>query len=121
MPTYEYRCAAGHEFERLQRMSEPPLQTCPECGAPAERLLSAGAGLLFKGSGFYITDYRSESYRKAAAADGGGPEAGKGQGAGDAASKGSDAAASKGSDAAASKGPGGAATQGGSGGADAKP
>lgn len=72
MPTYEYRCAAGHEFEQFQRMSEAPLRECPQCGAPAERLLSAGGGLLFKGSGFYITDYRSDSYRKAAAADGGG-------------------------------------------------
>ncbi|HSJ07619.1 MAG TPA: FmdB family zinc ribbon protein [Longimicrobiales bacterium] len=72
MPTYEYRCAAGHEFEQIQRMSEAPLRECPQCGAPAERLLSAGGGLLFKGSGFYITDYRSDSYRKAAAAEGGG-------------------------------------------------
>lgn len=69
MPTYEYRCQKGHTFERFQRMTEPPLDTCVECGAAAERLLSPGAGILFKGSGFYITDYRSESYRKAAAAD----------------------------------------------------
>jgi putative FmdB family regulatory protein len=72
MPTYEYRCPSGHEFEEFQRMSDPPVATCPECGAEAERLLSAGAGLLFKGSGFYITDYRSDSYKKAAAADKGG-------------------------------------------------
>jgi putative FmdB family regulatory protein len=71
MPTYEYRCAAGHEFELVQRMSEAPVKECPECGAAAERLLSKGGGLLFKGSGFYITDYRSDSYKKAAAADGG--------------------------------------------------
>ncbi|HEX6134844.1 MAG TPA: FmdB family zinc ribbon protein [Longimicrobiales bacterium] len=71
MPTYEYRCSDGHEFEQFQRMSEEPLRVCPVCGAPAERILSAGAGLLFKGSGFYITDYRSESYRKAADADSG--------------------------------------------------
>lgn len=69
MPTYEYRCPKGHEFERFQSMSEPPVATCPECGAEAERLLSAGAGLIFKGSGFYITDYRSEGYKKAAEAD----------------------------------------------------
>ncbi|HUF50485.1 MAG TPA: FmdB family zinc ribbon protein, partial [Longimicrobiales bacterium] len=68
MPTYEYRCAAGHLFEQFQRMSEAPLQECPQCGAGVERLLSAGVGLLFKGSGFYITDYRSDSYRQAAAA-----------------------------------------------------
>lgn len=72
MPTYEYRCSTGHEFEQFQRMSEAPLDRCIVCGAPAERLLSSGAGLLFKGSGFYITDYRSDSYRKAAEADSGG-------------------------------------------------
>jgi putative FmdB family regulatory protein len=69
MPTYEYRCQNGHVFERFQSMTEAPIDVCPECDAPAERLLSAGAGLLFKGSGFYITDYRSESYKKAQAAD----------------------------------------------------
>ena len=61
MPTYEYRCANGHAFELFQRMSEDPVDTCPQCGAPAERLLSPGAGLLFKGSGFYITDYKKPS------------------------------------------------------------
>lgn len=66
MPTYEYRCPQGHEFEKFQRMTEPPVAACPECGEDAERVLSGGAGLLFKGDGFYITDYRSESYRKAA-------------------------------------------------------
>lgn len=52
-------------------MSEEPLRVCTVCGAPAERIMSAGAGLLFKGSGFYITDYRSDSYKKAADADSG--------------------------------------------------
>ncbi len=69
MPTYEYRCPKGHEFELFQRMSDEPKATCPECGTEAERLLSAGAGFLFKGEGFYITDYRSESYKKAARAE----------------------------------------------------
>jgi putative FmdB family regulatory protein len=69
MPTYEYRCEKGHTFERFQKMSDPPVDVCPECGAPAERLMSAGAGLVFKGSGFYITDYRGEDYRKAAESD----------------------------------------------------
>ncbi len=69
MPTYEYRCPNGHEFEKFQRISAPPEAECPECGAPSERILSGGAGLLFKGSGFYITDYRSEGYRKAAEQD----------------------------------------------------
>lgn len=69
MPTYEYRCANGHTFERVQRISDPPVDTCPECGEAAERMLSGGGGLLFKGSGFYITDYRSDKYRKAAESD----------------------------------------------------
>jgi len=73
MPTYEYRCpSCGTEFEQFQKMSEPPVYPCPSCGAEAERRMSAGAGLLFKGSGFYITDYRGEGYKKAAEADKGG-------------------------------------------------
>ena len=72
MPTYEYRCPEGHEFELFQRISDPPRAACPECGKQAERMLSTGAGLLFKGSGFYITDYRSDGYKKAAEADKGG-------------------------------------------------
>ena len=77
MPTYEYRCTAcKHEFEKFQRMSDEPVADCPECGKPAERRLSAGAGLLFKGSGFYITDYRSDSYKKAAGTEGGSGKAG---------------------------------------------
>ena len=72
MPTYEYQCQKGHEFEVFQRMSEPPVEKCIHCGAAAERKLSAGGGLLFKGSGFYITDYRSDTYKKAAEADKGG-------------------------------------------------
>ena len=69
MPIYEYRCPKGHEFELFQRISEEPGAPCPVCGEKAERQLSAGAGLLFKGSGFYITDYRSDSYKKAAGGD----------------------------------------------------
>ena len=73
MPTYEYRCPSCQtEFEKFQRMSDEPGAECPNCGAPAERKLSGGAGLLFKGSGFYITDYRSDSYKKAAKAEGSG-------------------------------------------------
>ena len=75
MPTYEYRCPQGHHFEQFQRMSDAPVDKCPECGHPAERLLSAGGGLIFKGSGFYITDYRGDSYKKAAEADSGKPAA----------------------------------------------
>ncbi len=69
MPTYEYRCPTGHEFELFQRMSDEPRTACPECGEIAQRLLSGGAGLIFKGDGFYITDYRSEEYKKAASSD----------------------------------------------------
>jgi putative FmdB family regulatory protein len=57
MPTYEYQCPEGHEFELFQKMSEKPRAKCPECGKPAMRKISGGAGLVFKGSGFYITDY----------------------------------------------------------------
>ena len=59
MPTYEFRCPKGHEFEKFYRsMSAAPLQApCPTCGKMAERLISSGAGLAFKGTGFYITDY----------------------------------------------------------------
>jgi putative FmdB family regulatory protein len=57
MPTYEYLCPAGHEFEKFQKMSDSPRVKCPECGRMAARQISGGAGLMFKGSGFYITDY----------------------------------------------------------------
>jgi putative FmdB family regulatory protein len=57
MPTYEYRCTAGHEFELFQKMSDKPRAKCPTCGKAATRRISGGAGLVFKGTGFYITDY----------------------------------------------------------------
>lgn len=57
MPTYEYRCPQGHEFEKLQKMSSATRVKCPQCGRVASRRISGGAGLVFKGSGFYITDY----------------------------------------------------------------
>ena len=57
MPTYEYACPAGHEFEKFQKITEKPRARCPVCGKPATRKISGGAGLVFKGSGFYITDY----------------------------------------------------------------
>src|SRR5712675_1401557 len=67
MPTYEFRCPDGHEFERFYRkMSDAtPEVACPECGKLAVRLLSGGAGLVFKGSGFYLTDYGKNAHRKA--------------------------------------------------------
>ena len=57
MPTYEYACPSGHEFELFQKMSDKPRAKCPACGSAAVRKISGGAGLHFKGSGFYITDY----------------------------------------------------------------
>lgn len=70
MPTYEYECRkCGYEFERFQRISEPTVKRCPKCRGGVRRKIGTGAGLLFKGSGFYITDYRSESYKKAAKAE----------------------------------------------------
>lgn len=63
MPTYEYRCVAGHAFEVFQRMSDTPVDLCPECGEKAERILSGGAGFIFKGDGFYITETRSDDYK----------------------------------------------------------
>lgn len=72
MPTYDYECSScGHRFEEFQSMSAKPLKKCPECGKSAlERLIGLGAGIIFKGGGFYETDYRSDSYKKAAEADG---------------------------------------------------
>jgi putative FmdB family regulatory protein len=78
MPTYEYVCEkCGHQFEQFQPISAKPLETCPEnaCAqkrwgkGKVKRAISGGAGLLFKGSGFYITDYRSEKYKEAAKKD----------------------------------------------------
>lgn len=71
MPTYDYQCeACGVEFEKFQRMSEEPLKKCPECGKlKVKRLFGTGAGILFKGSGFYETDYRSKNYSEAAKKD----------------------------------------------------
>jgi putative FmdB family regulatory protein len=63
MPTYEYRCkSCGYEFEEFQPMSADPLQICPKCTEPTlKRLMSSGVGLVFKGSGFYLTDYKNTS------------------------------------------------------------
>ena len=57
MPTYEYECPEGHAFEKFQKISDKPRAKCPVCGKPATRKISGGAGLVFRGSGFYITDY----------------------------------------------------------------
>jgi len=87
MPTYDYVCdACGHQFEKFQSITARPIRHCPKCGKnQVRRLIGTGAGVIFKGSGFYQTDYRSESYHKAAEKDK--PSGGKGEnsnsGAGD--------------------------------------
>ena len=85
MPTYEYLCKAGHAFELFQRMSDPPAGECPRCGGEASRKITGGSGFLFKGDGFYITDYRSEEYRRKAKSESG--EVGGGSGAAKASEK----------------------------------
>jgi putative FmdB family regulatory protein len=71
MPTYEYVCeACKHQFEEFQSITADPLKKCPECKKnKLKRLIGTGGALIFKGSGFYLTDYRSDSYKKAAKAD----------------------------------------------------
>jgi putative FmdB family regulatory protein len=92
MPTYDYRCqACDHEFEEFQSITAKSLRKCPECGRlKLKRLIGIGAGVIFKGSGFYETDYRSESYKKdaKAAAD---KEKGKSTSDGDSSKPASDA------------------------------
>ena len=71
MPTYDYRCDhCGHELEIFQSITESAKRKCPECGKlKLKRVIGSGAGIIFKGSGFYETDYRSSSYKKGAKAD----------------------------------------------------
>jgi putative FmdB family regulatory protein len=71
MPTYEYKCqACGHHFEKFQSIMAPAIRKCPKCGKnQAKRLIGTGSGLIFKGGGFYTTDYRSESYKSDAKSD----------------------------------------------------
>jgi putative FmdB family regulatory protein len=90
MPTYDYVCdGCGHAFELFQSMTEETKKTCPKCKKKKlRRLIGAGGAIVFKGSGFYKTDYRSESYKKGAAAESGGGEK-KGDGAKKSESKGS--------------------------------
>jgi putative FmdB family regulatory protein len=81
MPTYEYQCrSCAHRFEAFQSITAHPLTRCPHCRKKVDRLISAGAGFLFKGSGFYTTDHRSKPYQEAAKKDregsGGAPPAG---------------------------------------------
>jgi putative FmdB family regulatory protein len=71
MPTYDYACeACDHVFELFQSISESPKRKCPACGKPKlRRLIGVGGGIIFKGSGFYATDYRSDSYKRSADAE----------------------------------------------------
>ncbi len=65
MPTYDYECkSCGHSFEAFQSIMDPPLKKCPECGKAVRRLIGGGAGIIFKGSGFYVTDSRRSSSTK---------------------------------------------------------
>lgn len=67
MPTYEYECLkCGHHFERFQSMTEAPVKRCPKCRCKVRRVVGTGAGIIFKGAGFYETDYRSKSYSEGA-------------------------------------------------------
>jgi putative FmdB family regulatory protein len=102
MPTYEYRCPNGHEFERFFRSISAAAgeQPCPTCGAIGLRQLSGGAGLMFKGSGFYLTDYGKNAHaRKGPAPRAGADTASGGDGAGPAAESGGAASAAKPGDA----------------------
>ena len=80
MPTYEFRCPNGHSFDQLHRISAvPSTVTCPTCGADAVQAISGGAGLVFKGSGFYLTDYGKNAHRGGSGPSKGG-ESGGGEG-----------------------------------------
>ncbi|HSZ56176.1 MAG TPA: FmdB family zinc ribbon protein [Tepidisphaeraceae bacterium] len=89
MPTYEYRCTkCGHKFEKFQSITAPAIKQCPACKKnSAQRLIGTGAGLIFKGSGFYITDYRSEGYKERAKAESGASETKAGDSAKDSGGK----------------------------------
>jgi len=97
MPTYEYECdACQHRFEQFQSITADALRKCPECGRrKLRRLIGPGAAIVFKGSGFYCTDYRSSSYKKGAAADDGGSSTSTGGNGAAASSKGDGKAGQK--------------------------
>ncbi len=103
MPTYDYRCRkCGHVFELFHSIKDNKPKRCPKCGARADRLISGGAGLLFKGSGFYITDYRSRQYKERAKQEKGAGSKPEGGSSGSAGTPGAD---SKGSSATSPKSP----------------
>lgn len=75
MPTYEYKCNdCGVELDIVQSITEDPITVCPKCQGDLKKLFSSGTGFIFKGSGFYITDYRSEEYKKREKAEKGEPK-----------------------------------------------
>ncbi|MFC1631656.1 FmdB family zinc ribbon protein [Candidatus Omnitrophota bacterium] len=75
MPTYEYQCKkCGHKFEAFQKITAAALNSCPKCKGMVQRLISSGAGFIFKGSGFYSTDYRSKEYQKKKKEEAAGPK-----------------------------------------------
>lgn len=91
MPTYEYQCQkCGHRFSEFQKITDPPIRNCPKCRRRrcVEQLISGGSGLIFKGSGFYITDYKQNQNRKPS--DGGGETSGRKEAGKDSKAGGSD-------------------------------
>ncbi len=118
MPTYEYKCeACGRQFDYFQSMNDPRLETCilDDCDGKVKRLLGTGAGIIFKGSGFYETDYRSDSYKKGAesankSSDSSGGDASKSKGAEKKSSGGSDSGSSASKSSSSSSTGGGSST-----------
>lgn len=113
MPTYDYECdACGHQFELFQSISADPEKKCPECKKlKLRRLIGTGAAVMFKGSGFYQTDYRSDSYKKSASADSKTSGGGSSESSGESSSKAGSSSDSKVSE---SKPSGGKKSKGGS-------
>ena len=81
MPTYDYECSkCGYTFEAFQKISDDPLTVCPKCGGPVKRLIGGGLGIIFKGSGFYTTDYKRSSINSSSANSGSANTGGNGNG-----------------------------------------
>ena len=125
MPTYDYRCEKGHVFELFHSMKDEEPKHCPKCGTLAKRVPGGGSGFLFKGSGFYITDYRSKSYKEGAKGDkgdkgdkggsGGGGDGGSGGGGGGSGGSGSGGGSGSAGGGNSGGGSGGGSSSGGSG------